>query len=282
MHPAAEEARPAKKRSWDWTAARRALAEAALPARAFSPRTVLGIDLGSSSVKAVRLARGRAGYRLLGWAMRENSRARREGDTDPLADILGDVIREAGGPADHVAVTLSGAGVQVHSLVLPDLPEREVRPAVEWQVQKEGGEDPAGICIDFVHAGPSEHGGATPTRVLAFSTPRALVEETLEAFRGVRVHRVTVAPCAHAGLMSACGNDGDYAFLDIGGGGSWISLFHGGRLAFTRRVGVGGRLFTQSLTQPVQTPEGPLKHSLADAEKAKRGGSLSKPWRRTA
>ena len=56
--------------------------------RAFRPRVITGLDVGSSAVKAVRLVREGTTHRAVNWAVRERPPARREEDPDLLREIV--------------------------------------------------------------------------------------------------------------------------------------------------------------------------------------------------
>jgi|GEM_PF-2412426 len=253
------------------------LRQLAFPIRAFRPRTVVGIDVGLAAVKAVKIECRDGSRRLLGWSLKEFPPARRDGDSSVLGGRVRDALADVGGLGDHLALCLSGPEVRVHRLQLPDLPEKELPKAVAWQVQKELGGEGGDPAIGYEVQGRGSDGQESPCQILAISVPRTFIDSLLDTLEGLRVHRVGVTASAYSSLVAADGVSrvaGGYAVVDVGRDATWICLFRRDHLVYARRIGVAGSLFTQSLTQPVQTNDGPLRYSLAEAEQLKREKTL--------
>jgi len=245
----------------------------AFPMRAFKPRTVVGVDIGSGSVKAVKLAQKDGGYQVVGWAIRDAKQARRGEDGEVLRRTIRKTLSEIGGAGDHLAVNLSGPEARVHRFDLPDVPKKDLRKAVEWQVQKELGGDGAPVNVAY---SPAEAASDMPDglrRITAVSVRQASLDTLMDGLSESRVHSVGVTALSYGSLLGTIPEgkkSRGFAVVDVGGDGTWICIFRRRSMVYARRVGVAGNLFTQSLTQPVQTPEGPLRYSVEEAEAVKK------------
>lgn len=254
------------------------LREMFFPLRAFRPRSVVGIDIGTGAVKAVKILRANRAVRVQGWSVQEL--AEKDGRPDPqsLKNAVSDALTELGGSGDQVALNLSGPEVRVHRIHLPDLPQEELRQAVEWQVQKDLGGEDAPVVVGYEIQERRPEAAEAGLGVLAVSVPQQFAHGLLDTLGEIRVHRIGATPVSYASLLASMRGEtksSAYALVDVGGDGSWISFFRGGFLVYGRRIGVAGNMFTQSLTQAVQTPDGPLRYSLEEAEKVKRAKVLN-------
>ncbi len=250
-----------------------ALRDMAFPMRAFKPRTMVGIDLGSGAVKAVKLAVGNGGYRVLDWSIQPSGPARRDGERGTLRQALTEAISEVGGPGDYLAINLSGPEARIHQFSLPDLPENDLAKAVEWQVGKDLGDDATEVGVGFTILGHAPEAQDKPLEILAASAPKSVLDDLLDTLEDFNVHRVGTTALSYGSFLGTIPEgktQRGFAVVDVGGDGTWICIFRRGTLVYARRVGVAGNLFTQSLTQPVQTPDGPLRYSAEEAEKVKR------------
>ncbi|MCK4546592.1 MAG: pilus assembly protein PilM [Candidatus Eisenbacteria sp.] len=261
-----------------WNSARALFKDAALPMMEFRPRSVVGVDIGSGTIKAVRIECDKGRASVSQWSMRQHSGGNEKRETGLLRQDVMEVLEGVGGAGDHLALNLSGPEVRFHQITLPSLRGEELESAVQWQVKKEIGDEAAEINIAFttqeIQTGLPEE----MILVLAVSVPSVFIHTVLDALGNLRVHRIGVTAGAYANLLAGFhpGKEGEgYAVVDIGNDETWVCIFRRGGLVYARRIGVTGRHFTSALTQPVQTPEGPLRYSREEAERIKSEKTLN-------
>jgi len=254
------------------------LRDMAFPMRALKPKTVVGIDIGSGAIKAVRLAVGNGEYRVLDWSIRVSSPAHRTGKQDTIRRAVMEALSDVGGPGDHLAINLSGPEARIHQVHLPEIPGKDLARAVEWQVQKDLGGETTDARVAFTVLRRMSDIPDKPLEILAASVPQSTLNGLFDVLGQLRVHGVGTTALSYGNLLSIIPEGKThrgFAVVDVGGDGTWICIFRRGAMIYARRVGVAGNLFTQALTQPVQTPDGPLRYSAEEAEEAKRNKVLN-------
>ncbi len=222
----------------------------------------LAIDLGSSSVKVVALR----GKTVSLAALREITPAERA-EEESLIRLLSTFFREVGISGRDCIIGLTGASCFVRTVILPKMPEQELREAVRWEVkrqipfpQEEGVHDyqsrevPEGIAVTFAAA------------------ERSSVEKRIALFRqaGLRVTAVDSLPLA---LLRVCPfeDSTNNLILDIGHQHTELSVVRDGILRLTRSVEMGGETIENSLIAGGMDPDeshkalsGPLTDALKE------------------
>ena len=205
----------------------------------FSGRSdpVLGLDIGSTSVKLVELSRKRDRYRLDAFAVEQLPATATDNRNISDAAAVGEAIRracaKAGVRRKVVAVAVANSAVIARTLLLDAaLPENDL--AVEVMVEAERSipysiED---VALDFVSLGPFP-GDPALRRVLLVACPKdqVLAREAALRCAGLKLAVVEVESQAQrraAGLVWAPG-EGDAAVLDIGTSAIRLVVLSGGQ-----------------------------------------------------
>jgi len=232
--------------------------------------TLIGIDLGAWSVKAVILSGSRGSYRLKAAAYMKLPKEARDGDLG--AEALASFLRSNGIKGGKASVLMTGHSLMFRHFFLPEMPEKDLLEAVKWEIRKEVSIAPSELVSDFVLAagGAAEH----KSSIIAFAGVKKEIDSILSYYReaGVDARVIEVVPTALLASFDAnnAWEDGlNYAILDIGYSKSTLAIFKKKRLAFTREISMGGQEFTraaQKATQKGTEEAEEFKHSAGHGE----------------
>lgn len=159
----------------------------------FRTRRAIGLDIGSGSVKALRLEQRRSDVVITGRALRPL-----EPDAEPraVAQAVHEAVAIAGGNKAPVVAAVGGPDVVIRQLALPPVPPAKIVPALEIQHRELGLLPPGDAIIDAQILRRSRDGVSND--VLSVSVPRTRIDERLRLFElaGVDVRILDVEPLA--------------------------------------------------------------------------------------
>ncbi len=205
-------------------------------------RRILGLDIGSHSVKAVEF---RQTLRDL-----EVVQLQRLPLVDPgptLAVELRDFLQMHDFPSDHVVVALSGDRISTRRLSFPFRDRKKIAPAVPFEVESQVPYDLDEFFVDWEIVGESRG----RTDVVATLAPRAevalLLDTLLEANVDPRI--VEAEGLALANLASLFELEGTRLIADMGHRKTTLCLCVDGRAVAARTVPIAGRAITEALAK---------------------------------
>ena len=237
-------------------------------------RIVTGLDIGSTSVKAVRLAHGKTGAKLvgvaavdvpaLGWLSADDgSRGR------PVIDAIRDALERCGAITDlgaPVVTGLGGSGVSVKHVAFPGMSVEDMGKSIQWEARKHVPFSGTDFVLDFHvigRAGDEENG---ELQVLLAAVDTGLLESHIGVLQevGVEPDVVDITPLALLNEVDERGlvNGEALAVIDLGAATVTLTAYRRGGLFFTRS-------FRASRIRP-RTSEDP--DGLASAGLASAGG----------
>ena len=241
-------------------------------------KTVIGLDIGSSAVRAVQLSAGGRGPATLERVGQVSLPAgvMREGavvDADTLADCLKTLWSRFNFKGRKVAVGVANQQVVVRQVDLPYLPEDELRQSLQFQVQDLIPFPIDQAVLDFHVTGVYEtEDGARFTQLLLVAAQRSMVDGVLTALAKAKLEPLTLDLDAFAVLRSLApqsvldGEEGE-VLVDVGHGVTNLVVHQNGVPRFVRILLMGGGGITDVLAQT-------LDMSLEEAEQTK----LSLGW----
>lgn len=222
--------------------------------------TVIGLDIGSSGVRAAEVTLARSGPRLRRFAAGSLPEGTVRGGEVLDPEALGDALRELWSrgrfSSKQVALGLADDSVVVRHADLDWMPEDDFRKALRYQVA-----DVLPIPVDQANLDhvpledfetPDEEGEAVRrvARVLLVAAPQPLVDGLVRATQaaGLRVVRADLSPLA---LVRATGSgEGTEAVVDIGAQTVTVAVHRSGRPQFVRFLqGLGGASLTRALQE---------------------------------
>jgi type IV pilus assembly protein PilM len=225
---------------------------------------LLGLDIGTSAIKAVGLCRSRRRFRLRNLAIQElPPGAVSEGairDTQVVAEALGRLLDQHHLRARQAAAAVAGNSVMVRHLPVPPLEQGELGPWAAQMAAQHLPFDSRDVLWSYqVFDSPRDGHGPTGERwmALAVARPERVAERTavLEA-AGCQpvvmdVEAFALANCFLANY--AVSEDETVAVADIGASLTHVVILCGTTPVFSRDCTLGGRLCTEQLARELGT-----------------------------
>jgi len=223
-----------------------------------APRLV-GLDLGSSGIRAVEARHGKDGWRIVKAAEIElPTGAIHAGvitDQPAVSKALRRLWRSGRFSTRKVAAALSDAGVITRQVDLPWMPAEDFRSALKYQVVDALPVDLSTVELDYQPLAeftvPDGHGHSTDMlQVLLVATPTEAVTGLCETLIAARLEPVRADTSAFALIRTASGgtlpeSDECTALVDIGADVLTVVVQQGGRPLFIRSIpGQGGDVAT--------------------------------------
>jgi type IV pilus assembly protein PilM len=232
-------------------------------------KSLVGVDIGSSSVKAVELQKKGGNLQLasLGY---ENLRADTIVDgqimeLNNVSDVIANIFTEHKIKTTQVAAGVSGHSVIVKNIVVPKMSEEELHESFSWHAEEHIPFDIADVNLDYQITGNADDA----LSVLMAACKSDKIANVKQAIQLAGKHPVIIDVDAFA--LQNC-YEVNYrpapgvivALLNIGAATMNINILNGSRSVFARDASVGGSQYTSLLQKE-------LGLSLEQAEGVKRG-----------
>lgn len=252
-------------------------------------RAMVGVDIGSVSVKVVELSVGGSGsFRLEKCASELLPRgAVAEGNVvsiEPVAQALRQALGKAGIRERRAVLGVPGSLTEQQTISLPDnLSDDEMVMQVESEANRLFPPS-QNVNFDFVVIGPSETEGGVGVHVTAAASDHVQTRATAAEMAGLKPAIVDVEEFAlqrAAAHMLALRTDVDeaqarnlpvVALFYLGGSRSWVAFYQGWKELYRQRIGVWGDQLTASVSQTFTL-------EFLQAEVKKRKNSLPSTYR---
>jgi type IV pilus assembly protein PilM len=226
-------------------------------------RSMVGIDIGTDTVKAVEMRHGRSGWSLLSAAETPVARGQGSGDAAPEPVALADAVRRTlstmGMKRARVTAALSGHAVIVKRLTLPAMSEGELADAIPWEAEQYIPFDLAEVQLDYqVVDGGSASKNALDVLLVAAKKDRIDDRASLIAQAGHEpvVLDVEAFALANAYQMNYPERaDALAVIVHVGRSATLVCLLEHGELVFTRDIALGGRLHLEALERELGVDE---------------------------
>lgn len=204
-------------------------------------KTVLGLDLGSHSLKAVEFRQTLRGLE----AVQLRSLPRPLEQAPPLADLVRRFITLHNLGTENVVSALPGGRLSSRRLSFPFSERRKLASAVPFEVEEEMPFDLEDVVIDWEITG----GDRNRAEVTASIAPRSLVSERLSLLQEAGCPpRILEAEGLVLGNLSAVFDlPGRRLLADLGHEKTTLCLLLDGRAMAARTIPVGGRHLSEAL-----------------------------------
>src|SRR6202140_5102967 len=235
-------------------------------------KVLVGLDIGSSSIKAVELKNTKQGFELVSFGLEPLAQDTVvDGaimDAPLVAGAITNIFETQKVKTKSVATAVSGHSVIVKRVTLPAMTEEELYDRIQSEASQHIPFDIADVNLDyqllesvdsqmdFLLVAVKKDKILNHTNVLAQAGKNSTVVDTA-AFALQNCFEVNYDPDAGQTV----------ALLNIGASEMNINIVRGGIPLFTRDVSVGGNQYTDALQKE-------LDLSFEDAERLKKGDSL--------
>jgi type IV pilus assembly protein PilM len=225
-------------------------------------KSLVGLDIGSSAVKAVELRAAGRGYRIATYGsepLPPDSIV--DGaiiDGAAVADAIRRLFDGRGIRTKDVAASLSGNAVIVKKITLPTMTEAELAESIYWEAEQYIPFDIQDVNLDYQVLDGAEAGKGTMDVLLVAAKKEKIADYTgviaqagrtavivdVDAFALQNAYEVNYAiePAAVVVLLNA------------GASATNINILSGEQSVFTRDVSIGGNAYTEALQRELSLP----------------------------
>jgi type IV pilus assembly protein PilM len=238
--------------------------------------TTFGLDIGSSSIKAVELVPGKTGYALKSFAMVDLPRdAIAEGSIRQptvVTDAIRECVHKAGIATPLAVISVSGRDSIVKRVPLPKVSAKELADAIYLEAEHHIPFAIDDVFLDYQVIGES----GTTMSVLLVATKKVKVLEYVAVVEEAGLEASVVDLDAFAiqnqyELNAPDAGGEAVALIDIGASVMKTNVVHAGASVFARDVPFGGNNYTDAIAQRLGIP-------VDRAEAAKRGHEVGVNW----
>ena len=220
------------------------------------PKSLVGVDVGSSAVKVASLKKVGDGFRL-------ESLGKAELPVDtivdgsiiskiPLAESIEHIFKDRKIRNSRVATSISGHSVIVKKVSLPLMSEEELSQSIQWEAEQYITFDLAEVNVDYqvlereagnqkiqvILVAAKKEKIADYTSVISMAGKIPVVVD-IDAFALQNVYEVNYQPEP----------DTVTALLDVGASSTNINIVRGTDFLFTRDIAIGGNQYTEFLQE---------------------------------
>ena len=217
-------------------------------------KDLVGIDIGSSSIKLVQLWHTKDGYQLLNAAIMplppeaivDNSLM----DTAAVVDAVKSLVDSLGIKTKEAACSISGNAVIIRKIVLPAMTSEELEDQISWEAEQYIPFDIKDVHIDFQILGPDPI-DPSKIQVLLVASKKDIINDYCAVFNdaGLSLNVMDVDSFAvqNAFELNSDLSEDVRALINVGAGVMNINVIKGETSLFTRDVQMGGNQYSEEI-----------------------------------
>jgi type IV pilus assembly protein PilM len=227
-------------------------------------KAVVGLDIGSSAVKAVELKAAGKGYRVVALASEPvPPDSIVDGaiiDGAAVADAIRRLFENKAFKTKEVAASLSGNAVIVKKISLPVMTESELSESIYWEAEQYIPFDIQDVNIDYQILDPGTGPDSKGTMDVLLVAAK---KEKIADYTGViaQAGRVPVVVDVDAFALQnafeinySLESDAVTVLLNAGASAININILSGAQSVFTRDISVGGNAYTEAVQKELNLP----------------------------
>lgn len=219
----------------------------------FGRKGIVGLDIGSSTLKLAELKQSRGKYRLVnvGEAFLPHDTIVDKQIVNPsvASEYIYNLFNDLGIKNKNVVISVSGNSVIIRRVTLPQMSEAELSEAVPWELEQYLPQTIADVNYDYqVLPGVTPEGNID---VVIVAAKKDITSSYVNLVADIGLNPVVVDVDVFAMEnmyeMNYEPSDGLVALVNIGASTTNINILKSGITLFTRDIGTGGNQFTELL-----------------------------------
>jgi type IV pilus assembly protein PilM len=222
----------------------------------FSSQTTVGIDIGSSCIKAVEIEPTPSGWTLVNAAVAPTPReALKDGSVINIIDVAQEIrtmLRDAGIKATGAVCAISGSQVIVRQVQFPKMPESALRKSIRYEASKYIASSMEDSTVEFEILGDAED--PAQMNVMLVAAPRDMIDSRVTALESAGLEPLVIDVESFALIRSLVEFNAtdEYlnstiALIDIGASHTDVDIVSKGEFALTRNIPIAGDSFTNAI-----------------------------------
>jgi len=237
---------------------------------------VIGLDIGSSSIKVAELKETKKGYGLVNFGVAPlPPEAIVDGalmNSAAIVEAIQTLINERKIKTKEVVTSVSGQSVMIKKIPLPAMTEQELEDQIQWEAEQYIPFDINDVNLDFQILKPGDDQGNM--EVLLVAAKKDIINDHLAVITEAGLIPVVMDIDAFAlenmyEINYQIMENEVLAVVNIGASVINIAVTKNGQYMFSRDVSSGGKLFSEEIQKQ-------LSVSYEEAEMLKLGGSTGK------
>ncbi len=217
---------------------------------------IIGLDIGSHSMKLVGLKMTSKGPFLTRIGMKEIPPDQKEKDVKAFSEILKTLVKEVNLKTKKVHLVVSGSGIQVKRLTVPSLPKTELKEAVRWEIKNSLPFPVETAQIDFHTLNEYVEDHIKKLDLLAVACPKSMIDQTLSIAMaaGLQPVHLDIGPFALWNLLltwNQIKKEEITGVVDLGAEKTGIYIFKDRTLQFSREATPAGSDLTRAVMEGI-------------------------------
>lgn len=238
-------------------------------------KEIVGLDIGSSSIKLVELKEGKNGYRLQNVAISTlPPEAIVDGalmDSVTVIDAIKDLIGQTRTKTKNAVTSVSGHSVIVKKITLPFMTEAELEESIQWESERYIPFDINDVNLDFKVLGSAAENPEVMDVILV-AAKKDIVNDYVSVIMEAGLNPVIMDVDAFAlenmlAINYDLEKEDTIAIANIGASITSINILKNDVSAFTRDIFKGGNQVTEEIQRQLHV-------DFDEAEKIKVGGKI--------
>ena len=234
--------------------------------------SVIGIDVGESSIKVVQLATVNGEMTIVKSAL-----VPVEGlpgnEEEVLASLKTALVGFETNGASIVSV-VNCSQTCTRKIVTPHMPKKELTEAIKWEAKNAIPFSIDEALMGFDILGEVVEKGVKKMIIAVAATPKETVNRLLTLFSKAGVEITTMIPISVSlqNLISVSKENQklNIAVIEIGASITELNIYQQGRLAFSRKLPIAGGDITKSMMSTLMSDKGKIELTFEEAEKIKK------------
>lgn len=227
----------------------------------FGGKTSIGIDIGTTTIKAVELEKSKEAFKLKKYGILETyghlERLNNAIQTSSLkmleketASLLKTLLREAKIKGSVANASLPSFLAFTTLLEMPDMPSADTQKAVGFQAAQHIPIPVSEVVIDWLKVGEREdEQGVKKQQVLLISVPKDYIEKYRNIFKMAGLNLASMEVESLSSARSLVRDNISTLIIDIGDRSSSISIVDKGLLKYVAQTDFAGISLTQALSK---------------------------------
>lgn len=242
----------------------------------FKKTDMVGLDIGSNSVKIIQLASSKKGWKLVNLGMTQlPPEAIVDGaiiDSMTVISAVKELVAQQGIKIKNCVSALTGHSVIIKKVNLPVMTEAELAESIQWEAEQYIPFPIADVNIDFQILGADTEGRGQ-MEVMLVAVKKDVINDYANVIKEAGLTPVIVDVDSFAlenmfEVNYAVAPGENIAIVSIGATIASINILRSGVTVFTRAIPLGGNQFTEEIQKAFGI-------SFKDAETLKLGGEVS-------
>ncbi|KKR69656.1 MAG: Type IV pilus assembly protein PilM [Candidatus Woesebacteria bacterium GW2011_GWA2_40_7b] len=215
---------------------------------------MVGLDIGSKTIKIVDLAKDGAGFSLsatgiVGYTGNSIVKIEDEKEMTSLSQVIRKLHKEAGVSSHDVVLSISEPQVFTRTIKFPLLMDSEIASAVKWEAEQYIPIPVSEAVVQHTIIARNETSTPPGVVVLLVAAPRVIIEKYTKAVSLAGLNPVAIETELLALSRALSPLDKTVLLVDFGGTSTNIAITKNGTLSFSRSIPTAGEAFSRSVSQ---------------------------------